>query len=100
MSPPINARILESSMSMAKLGDKVKEVVSGLEGIVTCESLSLSGCRQILIVPQEVKDGKPVDGSWYDDSRCTVLQTGVVPVSPRFAKAEGGAWHGSRPSAN
>lgn len=85
---------------MVQLGDKVKEAVSGLVGIVVCESLSLSGCRQVCIAPQEVKDGKPVEGSWYDDSRCTVVEKGAVPVSPRFAERDGGEHHGPRPSVN
>lgn len=84
--------------AFVELGDEVLEKVTLLRGVVVCVSLSLSGCRQVAIQPRGAKEGKPSDCQWFDDSRCEIKKKGAVAVSPRFAKAEGGAHHGPRPS--
>ncbi len=48
-----------------KLGQKVKDKVTGLVGIATCRSTFLTGCDRIGIQP-EAKEGK-VPGSYYVD---------------------------------
>ena len=41
------------------LGDKVRDTVTGFEGIATIESKHLNGCTQIEITPR-LKKGEPV----------------------------------------
>lgn len=60
------------------LGDKVRDTVTGLEGIVTSRSEFLNGCIRVGIQPQEVKDGKPADSVWVDEPQCEVVKAAVV----------------------
>lgn len=48
------------------LGCKAKDKITGLTGIVYAITDWLNGCRRISIQPQELKDGKPVEGSVFD----------------------------------
>lgn len=41
-----------------KLGDKVKDKVSGFEGIATAKTIFLNGCLQIEVTPK-IKEGEP-----------------------------------------
>lgn len=49
-----------------KLGDKAKDRITGLTGIVTSRHEFLNGCVRMGIQPQELKDGKPVESSVFD----------------------------------
>ena len=60
------------------LGARVKDRVTGLTGIVASRSEHLFGCARYWVQPQELKDGKPVDGMWYDEDALEVLAVGVV----------------------
>jgi hypothetical protein len=53
-------------MSEIELGDKVREKVSGMVGIVTGLTEWLYGCTTVTVQPQELKDGKRVDSSAFD----------------------------------
>ena len=55
-----------------KLGQKVKDVITGFEGIVTGRCEYLTGCNRVLVLAQ-AKDGKAGEGSWLDEDRCEVL---------------------------
>jgi len=55
-----------------ELGDKAKDIITGYEGIVMAKARYLTGCDQILLTPDHLdKDGKRIDGEWFDDSRIT-----------------------------
>lgn len=57
-----------------QLGDKVREIVTGNEGVITGESQFLWGCRQVLM---HFKDSEGKDQSeWYDEARIAVMSTG------------------------
>jgi len=60
------------------LGDKVRDSISGHTGVITCRSDSLHGCAQYCVRPQEIKDGKPVEGSWFDEGQLELVESGVV----------------------
>lgn len=81
-----------------QLGDKVKDRISGLQGIVVVVSDSLHGCRQIAVRPQELKDGKPVEASWFDIDQVELVEAGVIKpkVDPatRTAFPGGTSLHG------
>lgn len=67
-----------SNAFLLNLGDKVRDCVSGLEGIVVSRSEHLYGCNRYWVSPQEVKDGKPVEGCWLDEDACEVVTEGVI----------------------
>jgi len=52
-----------------KLGDKVRDTVTGLEGIAVARTEWLLGCIRWGVQPVELKDGKPVEDSWFDEAR-------------------------------
>jgi hypothetical protein len=64
---------------MLNLGDKAKDRITGLVGIVTGRAEYLYGCVQVLISPAEVKDGSPVPGTWLDEDRCDLVKAAVQP---------------------
>ena len=64
---------------MIELGDKVKDVISGLTGIVYQISECLHGCRRIQIEPDKLnKEGGILDGWWMDEHRLKVVKKGVL----------------------
>lgn len=62
------------------LGKKVKDVVTGFEGIAVGIAHYLNGCTRICIQPRGLKDkdGGTVDSEWVDDVQITVLERGGV----------------------
>lgn len=68
------------SNELPRLGDKVREIVSGYEGVVTGFCEYLWGCEQVLVARPD-KDGKP-ESDWYDVGRVEVLGRNVIaPVT-------------------
>ncbi len=63
---------------MAELGDLVKHKLSSFEGTVTGRAVYLYGCVQVLVNPGEVKDGKPVDSTWFDEDSMDVVEEGAA----------------------
>jgi hypothetical protein len=71
---------------MVNLGDKVKDRVTGLTGIAVAKSHYLQGCARIGVQPQELKDGKPVEVSWFDEPQLEVIEAGAI--KPETFKSE------------
>ena len=69
-------------------GDQVKEVVSGLVGIVTGSVNYLTGCNQHLVTLKPESEFKEPITLWYDDSRLVLLQDSkiVLEVDEEFNK--------------
>jgi hypothetical protein len=67
---------------MAKLGDKVKDSITGFMGIVTGASQWLYGCERLFVEPQEMHEGKPVEGQWFDVQRLDVLVKTTAEPAP------------------
>jgi hypothetical protein len=65
---------------MANLGDKVRDVVSGWEGIATGRYEYLNGCIRWQVDGTD-KDGKP-DGYVFDDQQVEVVERRVVMPAP------------------
>ena len=54
---------------MVKLGDKVKDSITGFLGVVTGISKYLNGCISILVTSNKLSsDGKEVS-EWFDEQR-------------------------------
>lgn len=62
------------------LGDKVREIVTGQEGVVTGFCEYLWGCEQVLVARTD-KDEK-LDNQWYDIGRVEIVERkSLSPVS-------------------
>ncbi len=83
------------------LGLKVRDRVTGMEGIVSSVCFDLYGCIQAAMNPGLDKDGKQRDQYWYDISRLLVLSDEPVMVQPDFVQgpqAEGRQGAAEKPS--
>lgn len=74
---------------VVKLGDKVKDRVTGLTGIVVARTDWLNGCIRMSVQPQELKDGKPVESSCFDIEELVLLKAGVVQPKPEKKRTNG-----------
>ena len=72
---------------MFKLGNKVKDKVSGLVGIATSRVEYLNGCVQYCVRPPVNKAGELVDGEYFDEEQLSFVSKGVCVKS----KPTGGA---------
>lgn len=59
---------------MIKLGSKVRDPLTGLTGIAVVRSEWLWGCIRIGLQPSEIKDGKPVEETWFDENRLEIVK--------------------------
>ncbi len=58
---------------MLKLGQKVKDIITGFEGIAVSRVEYLTGCAQIGVTPSVGNDGKIPDTQYFDHTRLVVL---------------------------
>lgn len=61
------------------LGDKVRDIVTGAEGITTGRYEFLNGCVRFMVERQ--KDGG-VEELYFDEQRLEVVQKNVVAATP------------------
>ena len=61
-----------------ELGDRVKDRITGLKGIVTGVSEWLYGCRRLSVQPEEAKDAKPAETFWIDEPQAEIVKKAVV----------------------
>ncbi len=75
---------------MIKLGNKVKDTVTGFQGIATGRTEWMYGCARICVEPQELHDGKPIEGQWFDEQRLEVISDDRPQVSKDSSATTGG----------
>lgn len=56
-------------MSKIKLGKKVKDSITGYEGVAVARTIWLNGCERIAIQGALDKDGNVPDEKWFDISQ-------------------------------
>lgn len=95
-SPRTKAMSAQDHIDM--MGKKARDKITGFTGIVASVSFDLYGCIQAVLSPPLDKDGKPVDGRWFDIHRLEVVDhTRVMPV-PQFAQPLEKAQYGATPT--
>jgi hypothetical protein len=68
------------------LGKKVRDKVTGFEGIVSSVGFDLYGCVQAVVTPVMAEKGKLEPGQWFDTKRLFVLDDSPVMTVPTFEK--------------
>lgn len=63
-----------------KLGQKVKDVITGFTGIITGHVEYISGCNQSLLQPPVKPDGDYVESRWFDDDRMLMVDEKPVEL--------------------
>ncbi len=75
-------------------GDKVRDTITGYEGIVRGRSDFLTGCKRYGVQSCQMKDNKPAEWEWFDESQLELLETAAVklavPAEPPKPRKEGG----------
>jgi hypothetical protein len=85
-------------MFQHQLGDRVKDKVTGYEGIIIARSEHLNGCIRYGVQRQELsKEGKPQEAEWFDEKQLVVTKAKKVEVE---TKRTGGPAPTPRLSAN
>lgn len=79
---------------MIQLGDRVRDRISGFEGIVVGVTDWLYGCRRPMVQPGTLTaDGKPTDAQSFDEPQLELLERAVLappaPVAPPLPKTGG-----------
>lgn len=59
------------------LGDKVKDRVTGFEGIDTGITECLQGCRRVIVQPQGLHEGKTIESMYIDEPQLEVVKAGA-----------------------
>lgn len=67
---------------ISKLGFKAKDIVTGFTGVITLISFDLYGCVQFVLTPKVNKDGKSINGRWFDVTRLEIKSKKAVMVVP------------------
>lgn len=74
-------------MTKIELGDKVRSMVAGMEGIATCELRFINGCIQWGVTPPwDPKDGKYPRTSYIDAEELEVVERGAVRLPSQVAE--------------
>jgi hypothetical protein len=77
-------------MIMIRLGNIVKDSITGFTGMAVGRTEWLYGCTRIAVESTELKDGKPVGAEWFDEQRIEVVVASVPKVSADSAATTGG----------
>jgi len=66
-----------------KLGDDVKDRISGFSGVVVAITDWLNGCRRITIAPKELDSGKLLGSETFDAEQVELIKSNApVGVEP------------------
>lgn len=63
-----------------KLGSKVRDVISGFEGVATGYVIYLTGCAQYLVAPRVTSENK-IESTWFDSQRLETVGDKVVVLN-------------------
>ena len=80
-------------MSKIKLGMTVKDIVTGLKGVVIGTTAWLTGCDQAIVQPPVNKDGEKPDTMWFDVNRLVILKAKIIKIPTYTVKDNGGMQH-------
>lgn len=62
-----------------ELGKVGKDKITGFVGILTSRCEFLTGCSRYCIQPTELRDGKPIDGIYFDEGQIEIMGDGISP---------------------
>lgn len=65
---------------MVKLGDEVKEIITGFSGIAVAKCEWLNGCVRVTVQPRRLDAGKVVSSETFDQEQLSVVAAGAVKI--------------------
>lgn len=67
---------------------RVKDVITGFEGIITGHADYITGCDQFLVQPS-AKDGEWKEARWFDEKRLEVVDFDISSIKLKESKENG-----------
>jgi hypothetical protein len=64
-----------------KLGQVVKDVVTGFEGVVTGRTEWLNGCVRYGVQSRKLKEGVPTEAQWFDEQQLSATAKQPVTIA-------------------
>lgn len=58
-------------------GDRVKDVITGFTGIVTCRLEYLNGCTRLQVSPEKLIEGKMAEPLYFDEPQMVLVKAGI-----------------------
>lgn len=74
---------------MIQLGQRLKDKVTGFEGIASGKAEYLTGCTQWSLQPKVKEDGSFIEGRWFDEGRLVILDEHGIVQSDILADKNG-----------
>lgn len=65
-----------------KLGQTLRDKVSGFTGIATAKVEFYNGCERFCLEPKVGSDGKPIDAVYFDVQQLEVVDDGLLAARP------------------
>jgi hypothetical protein len=65
-------------MPTVNIGDRVKDSITGLEGIVMARTVWMYGCVRLLVQPQVHTAGKAAEPFTCDEPQLVVVERGAI----------------------
>jgi heat shock protein HspQ len=65
-----------------KLGDQVKDRITGFEGVVTAMARYMNNTPRAAVKSRELREGRPQSAEWFDLCNLELVTAGVIPVEP------------------
>lgn len=72
------------------IGDKVRDRITGVVGIVTTHASHLTGCDRMWISPCAGDDNKTIEGMWVDIDMLEIIEPAVIEKVTYARQAPGG----------
>lgn len=69
-----------------QLGDRVRDVASGFEGIATQRIIHMHGCDHVAVCPPAKDKREFPETVSFDEQRLEILERGGVPLAPGVFK--------------
>jgi hypothetical protein len=79
-------------------GDEVKDLVTGLKGIVVGQTMFLTGCARYMVQSQTLKDGKSQDLEHFDENQLELVKARKVKIPGWSATKKEDSPGGPRPA--
>ena len=73
----LKSRVLERTNMAINLGDRVKDKITGVTGIVVCRLEYLNGCTRLAIQPEKLEKGQPLPPEYFDEPQCVLIKAAV-----------------------
>jgi len=73
-----------------ELGSECEDTITGFKGVVVAATVFMQGCRRLMVQPQTLFEGKPIEAMYFDEPQLKVLRTPAQMKVKEGSKKTGG----------